>query len=69
MTRFMTIETFRERVPMGRTALYRLIKNGKLTAVKIGRSTRISYAEAERFRASADYKRLQARQGARGKAA
>lgn len=49
---FMTIAQFLERRPMGRSTLYRFVKNGDIRLTKLGRASRITEAEAERFDAS-----------------
>jgi excisionase family DNA binding protein len=45
----LTIERACERYDIGRTLLYRLLNNGAITAVKLGRRTLINVASADAY--------------------
>jgi len=47
-----TLATVGERTSLSRSALYREIKAGRLTALKVGKALRISENELQRFIAS-----------------
>jgi excisionase family DNA binding protein len=47
---FLTVAAFCQWSGLSRTKVYSLIKSGELRAVKCGRSTRITEAEAARWR-------------------
>lgn len=44
---YYTIEEFRGDYPMGRSSVYRLVKEKKLRLTKFGRSSRIAKADAK----------------------
>ena len=46
---FYTINEFLTEYPMGRSSLYRLVKDGQLQLTKFGRLSRIAKAEAARW--------------------
>ena len=47
MDGFLTIPEFLKLYPMGRSSLYRLVNQGDLRLLKIGRSSRITRADAQ----------------------
>lgn len=44
---YYTINEFLAEYPMGRSSLYRLVKDGKIRLTKFGRSSRIAKADAK----------------------
>lgn len=48
----MTVRQFLDETSIGRTTFYRLVKSGQLRILKVGRASRISRADAERWAAS-----------------
>ena len=51
MKRLLTLREFCDLYGVGRTRAYELIKSGAITAVKLGRSTRITFDSAEAWAA------------------
>lgn len=49
---FLTLAQFGQRYQVSRSTIYRLAQNGAFTIIKFGRSSRISFEEAEVWAAS-----------------
>lgn len=48
---FITVRDFMSTYGVGRTTVYRLVARGEISIMKIGRASRISRAQAERWAA------------------
>jgi excisionase family DNA binding protein len=52
MAHLITVQQFSERFGVPRSSFYRLVKAGQLSIIKVGRSSRVAVADAERWAAS-----------------
>lgn len=50
--KFLTLTQFADRYQVSRSTIYRLAQKGELEIIKFGRSSRISFDEAEAWAAS-----------------
>ncbi len=49
MSELMTVKDFLRIYQVGRTTFYRLVKDGELRLLKIGKASRVPRADAERW--------------------